>query len=298
VTSEAPTLEELIARLRAAFPQLPFTHATLIGHGDDNVVVVLDGKWIARFPRNDAYRGRFAAELNLLATLAPLSSVPLPHYEYVSEERDFGVYRKIQGREMTSAVFAAMPPPNQRKVLSSVALLLSTLHALPAETIAQADGTIARTWFGAQFAALYRDTRRAEIARTVSPKTLARFDAFYAALATLEPGPARLAHDDLSDDHILVAGSRLTGIIDFSDAAYGDPVIDFAWFWNLGEENVDRLLQDYKFASDDLSLKARSHWIFVRSMINRLWYGPRGRWEMSVEQTVAELDPQLKRLGF
>ena len=297
MTSEAP-LETLTARIRDAFPQLPFTRARLIGHGDDNLIVVLDDTWIARFPRNDAYRERFAAELNLLATLAPLSPVPMPRYEYVSEGRDFGAYRKIQGREMRPDIFAAMAAPDQRRVLSSLGSFLSTLHALPAETIAQADGTIARTWFGAQFAALYRDTRRAEIARTVSPKTLARFDAFYAALATLEPGPARLAHDDLSDDHTLVDGSRLTGIIDFSDAAFGDPVIDFSWFWNLGEENVDRLLQDYKFVADDPSLKTRSHWIFVRGLINRLWYGPRGRWEMSAEQTVGELDPHLKRLGF
>jgi aminoglycoside phosphotransferase (APT) family kinase protein len=136
VTSETPTLDALTARICAAFPQLPFARATLIGHGDDNLVVVLDDTWIARFPRNDEYRGRFAAELNLLAKLAPHSPIPLPHYEYVSEERDFGVYRKIQGREMMSAVFVGMPPPDQRKVLSSVASFLSTLHALPAETIA------------------------------------------------------------------------------------------------------------------------------------------------------------------
>ena len=298
MTSETPTLEELTARIRAAFPQFPFAHATLIGHGDDNLVVVLDGEWIARFSRNDEYRGRFAAELNLLDKLAPLSPIPLPHYAYVSEERDFGIYRKILGREMRPAVFAAMPPSEQRMVLSSLASFLSTLHALPAETIAQADGTIARTWSGNQFAALYRDVRRAEIARTVSPKTLARFDAFHDALATLQPGAARLAHDDLSDDHILVDGPRLAGIIDFSDAAYGDPVIDFAWFWHLGETNVDRLLQDYKFGSEDSSLKTRSHWICVRSMINQLWYGLQGKWGLTAEQTLAELEPHLRRLGF
>lgn len=291
-------METLTARIRDAFPQLPFTRATLIGQGDDNLIVVLDDTWIVRFPRNDAYRGRFAAELNLLAQLSPLSPVPVPQYEYVAEGRDFGIYRRIAGTEMTPAVFAAMSAPEQRETISSLASFLSTLHALPEKTIVQPDGTIARTWSGAQFAGLYRDTRRAEIARTVSPRILARFDAFHDALATLKPGPARLAHDDLSDDHILVAGSRLVGIIDFSDAAYGDPVIDFAWFWHLGETNVDRLLQDYKFGSEDSSLKTRSHWICVRSMINQLWYGLQGKSELTAEQTVAELDPHLKRLGF
>ena len=298
MTSEAPSLEALTARIRTAFPQLKFTQASLIGHGDDNLVVVLDGEWIVRFPRNDEYRGRFAAELNLLAELAPRASLALPHYEYVSEERDFGAYRKIKGREMRPDVFAAISPPDRRAVLAALASFLSKLHALPAETIRQPDGTVARTWTGAQFAALYRGMRRAAIARTVSPQTLARFDAFHDALATLQPGVARLAHDDLSDDHIFVDGSRLSGIIDFSDAAFGDPVIDFAWFWSLGEESVDRLLQDYVFASDDPALKSRSLWIFVRYMIHLLWYGVQGKWEPTPEQTVAALDPHLRRLGF
>ena len=297
MTSEAP-LETLTARIRDAFPQLPFTHATLIAQGDDNLIVVLDDTWIARFPRNDAYRGRFAAELNLLAQLSPLSPIRVPQYEYVAEGRDFGIYRRIAGTEMTPAVFAAMSAPDRRETISSLASFLSILHALPRETIQQPDGAIARTWSGAQFAGLYRDTRRAEIARTVSPKALARFDAFHDALATLARGPARLAHDDLSDDHILVDGSRLGGIIDFSDAAYGDPVIDFAWFWRLGEVNLDSLLQDYKFTADDPALKTRSLWIFVRYLINQLWYGLQGKWGLTAEQTLAELEPHLRRLGF
>ncbi|HLJ52616.1 MAG TPA: phosphotransferase [Rhizomicrobium sp.] len=298
MTSDTATLAELTARIGAAFPQLQFEKAALIGHGDDNLIVVLDDTWIVRFPRNDEYRGRFAAELNLLAQFAPLAPLPVPQYVYVAEGRNFGAYRKIQGREMTPAVFTAMPPNAQRTVLASLAVFLSTLHALPAETILQPDGTIARTWSGEQFAELYLSTRRAEIARTVSSKTLARFDAFHAALAMLPPGVAKLAHDDLSDDHILVEGSRITGIIDFSDAAFGDPAIDFAWFWRLGEASVERLLQDYKFASDDPALKTRSLWIFVRYMINQLWYGLQGKWDLTPAQTLAELEPHLRRLGF
>jgi len=298
VTSEVPTLEQLTTRIGVAFPQLQFKRAALIDHGDDNLVVMLDGDWIVRFPRTDEYRGRFAAELNLLAKLAPLSPVPVPQYVHVAEGQAFGAYRRIQGREMTPAAFAAMAAADQRSLLSSLASFLSTLHALPAETILQPDGTIARTWSGAQFAGLYRSTRRAEIARTVSPKALARFDAFHDALAILQPGVVRLAHDDLSDDHILVDGSRLAGIIDFSDAAFGDPVIDFAWFWCPGEANLDRLLQDYRFVSEDASLKTRSLWIFVRYMINLIWYGLQGKWPLTADQTVAALDPHLKRLGF
>jgi aminoglycoside 2''-phosphotransferase len=290
--------EALTARIRAAFPQTRFTNAVLIRQGEDNLVVVLDGEWIVRFPRNDEHRGRFTAELNLLARLAPISPLPVPRYVHVTDERDFGAYRMIRGREMSPAVFAAMSPQEQGEALSSLASFLSMLHALPAEAIVQPDGRIARTWSGEQFASLYRGVRRAEIAPVVPPESLVRFDAFHDALASIPPGPSRLAHNDLTDDHILVDGSRITGIIDFSDAAFGDPAIDFAWFWRLGETDVDLLLQDYKFASEDSSLKSRSHWVFVRYMINQLWYGLDEKWAVSIERTLAELEPHLRRLGF
>jgi aminoglycoside 2''-phosphotransferase len=298
VISEDQTLDALTARIRDAFPQLDFLRAELIASGDDHLVVILDGERVARFPRSAEYRDRFAAERNLLSKLGPISPVRVPRFEQVCRDRSIGIYELIKGREMTPEVFSAMAPGDQKTVLSSLAAFLSTLHSLPAETIAQPDGTIAGTWLGERFAALYRDVRRSAIARAVSEQTLSRFDAFHDAFAVLEPGPSRLAHDDLSDDHILVDGSRVTGIIDLSDAAYGDPAIDFSWFWRLGEESVDLLLRDYRFASDDASLKSRSHWSFVRYMINQLWYGLRGKRDLTPEQTLAELEPHLKKLGF
>ena len=57
------------------------------------------------------------AELNLLQTFAPLSPLPVPNYEFVAPDKSFGAYRRIRGREMTPAVFAAMPPQNRRSAL-------------------------------------------------------------------------------------------------------------------------------------------------------------------------------------
>jgi hypothetical protein len=33
-------------------------------------------------------------------------------------------------------------------------------------------------------------------------------------------------------------------------------------------------------------------------MINQLWYGLKGKWGLTAEQTVAALEPHLKQLGF
>jgi len=297
-TSEPPKLDELTARIRGALRALPFTTASLETYGEDNLIVVLDDKWIVRFPRNDDYRARFSAELNLLDVLGPLSELSVPRYEHVSPDKSFGAYRRIPGSELTPARFAALSESDRKDALTSLGEFLSTLHALPPRLIAQPDGTIARTWSGEQFAALYRGMRRAKIARVVPPAALERFDAFHDVFENSQQGPSRLVHDDISDDHILVDAGRISGIIDFSDASFGDPAIDFAFFWRLGEDSLDAVLRAYRFAAEDPTLKVRSHWTFVRYMINQLAYGARAKWGLTPTQVLDELEPHLKKLGF
>ncbi len=300
MTSDLEAKDQLEARVRAAFPELSFQHAVLNDYGADNQILVLDGAWIVRFPRNDEYRGRFLAELNLLETLRGVSRVRVPVYEFVAPDKSFGAYKMITGTEMTPPVFFALDPQLQRDVLVTLAEFLSTLHVLPAKTIAQPDGYIPQTWTGEQFAALYRGMRRAKIARAVPEAALARFDAFHEVFEKLEPGVPRLVHDDISDDHILIdtVRGRLAGLIDFSDASFGDAAIDFGWFWRLGEAAMDRVLEAYALSAQDRGLKTRAHWTFVRYLINQIAYGEAAKWKLTVDEALAELDPHLKRLGF
>jgi len=290
---------ELERRIRAALPALSFTTAIAIDYGEDNHVAVLDDTWIVRFPRSEEQRGRFIAELNLLRALRDTSRVRVPVYEHVAADQSMGAYRMIRGAELRPPLFAALQKPVRYALLVDLGGFLGTLHALPEATIAQPDGFIQRTWSGEQFAALYRGMRRAKIARFVPAKTMARFDAFHEAFETVEPGVSRLAHNDLTDDHILLRDNgALAGVIDFSDAAFGDPATDFAWFWRLGEESVDLVLAHYALAGEDNDLKRRSLWRFVRYLINQIWYGERSKWNLPLDAALSEIDGHLKRLGY
>jgi len=58
----------------------------------------------------------------------------------------------------------------------------------------------------------------------------------------LEPGPHRvLVHGDLGAEHLLVDGGRLSGVVDWSDAAVSDPAVDFG---RLLRDFGPRLLDD------------------------------------------------------
>jgi aminoglycoside phosphotransferase (APT) family kinase protein len=155
------------------------------------------------------------------------------------------------------------------------------------------------SWTGAQFAAYYRSLRRAMIAPLVSKPWLARFDAFHDTLAEMTGGTERLAHNDLSDDHILIgADGGLAGVIDFTDASWGDPANDFAYAWRFGEPAVDHLFAHYSLAKEDPDLKRRSHWMFLRYLINQISYGDRAKWNLRVDEALAELEPHMRVLGF
>lgn len=291
-------LADLEARIRAAFPALEYEHAVFNTYGEDNYVVVLDGRWIVRFPRSDGQRWRFIAELSLLEALRSTASVAVPHYEWVAPEKAFGSYRLIEGREMTPPVYAALCPSKQRAVLVQMGEFLSDLHALPEETIRLPDGALQRCWNSEASTAYYRGIRRAMIEPVVSTAWLARFDAFHEAFAAIGSGVDRVCHGDLSDDHILIASDgRLAGIIDFTDAAWGDPAIDFAYLWRMGEEAVDTVLLHYASAAADGGLKDRARWTFVRYLINQISYGARAKWNLSVEEALAELEPHLTWCG-
>lgn len=294
------TLEEIEARIRAALPALAYRKAELNTYGEDNYVVVLDGRWIVRLPRSDDHLGRFAAELNLLDVLRGKVSVRVPHYEHVAEGRRMGAYRLIEGREMTPSLFRSLAAGQQRNILGRLAEFLSTLHALPMKILEQPDGTVQRAWRPVEFAAYYRGRQREKIAAVVGAVSLARFDAFFELFERRDlAGVDRLAHGDLSDDHILVSREgALAGVIDFTDACWGNPSGgDFAYFWRLGEDAVDYVLTHYAMSAEDPGLKNRARWIFVRYLITQVAYGNRAKWNLGVDEALAELDPHLRWCG-
>jgi aminoglycoside phosphotransferase (APT) family kinase protein len=144
-------LAGLVARIRHEFPNLGFVEATLNDMGEDHAVVLLDDRWVFRFPRIAEAAVRGASERRLIAALSAASTIPTPRYNHVSRDGEFGGYRMIAGRELTEAAFAALSRAVQERVLSEIGDFLRALHALPAELVApRATARTLRTWPGSR----------------------------------------------------------------------------------------------------------------------------------------------------
>ncbi len=283
-------LARLVGGIRAEFPELGFTDAVLNDSGEDHAVVVLDDRWVFRFPRSAAAAAGGVAERRLLAALNPISPIATPRYEYVSRAGDFGGYQMIAGEELTEAVFAALPREAQEGVLDEIGRFLGVLHTQPQALVSRTGDEIpieGAAWFADRYA-----ERRARLAEALGPAVLAAADRFYQAFpAAVASSEVAVIHGDFSEDHILLDRRRqqLAGVIDFTDASLGDPAFDFAFLWSYGREAAARVLQSYATGADTTGILERSLWWFVRFRIDQVWWSVSGARAYDVASIASEL---------
>jgi aminoglycoside 2''-phosphotransferase len=288
--SIAPELE----RIRRAFPDLAFERAALIDHGEDHRVIVLDGAWVFRFPREADYLATFPAELSLLATLSARSPLPIPFYHWVAPDRSFGGYRLIEGEALTTARFEGLERKAQEAMTAELAAFLRALHELPHDVLRTADGDppTDENWHQDQVTD-YFARRRPALARMIDDRLLSRLDRAHEIYPTLAPEHRVVIHGDFSPAHILVAPDvyRLAGVIDFGDAALGDPAYDFTVFHGLADWAPALALEVYGDNSEAMLI--RSAFSYIRYAVAR-----HGDSEAAPSEATAAIERALRRVGL
>ena len=258
-------------QIRDDFPEFHFQEARLVDSGLENIVVVLDDSWIFRFPRSQARRLAFAHELQLLMLLRQRTDIALPDYRYIASGARFGGYPMLEGDPLSPERFHALDPAGQRRVLDQFVDFLSALHGLSPTGVL--DGVRPRhTGAKNEFVAAYFERQRGPLAHKLGRNLVRRIDRFYAAYAQPEPHPERMVHGDIDDHHVLLDGrTGKLGIIDFGDAALGDPATDFAFLFSLPHWATQHALARYAFLADDPGLPERAMSHSVRFAVSRVW---------------------------
>jgi aminoglycoside phosphotransferase (APT) family kinase protein len=88
------------------------------------------------------------------------------------------------------------------------------------------------------------------------------------AETALRPWPPVFIHGDLQVDHVFVAGDDVTGIIDWSEGAHGDPLFDLATITLGHPEHLDDVIAGYGADVDRDLLRA---WRSLRCLTNVRW---------------------------
>jgi aminoglycoside phosphotransferase (APT) family kinase protein len=210
--------DRAIRAVRAYAPELLDGNIVELGRGLDNAVYAA-GDLVLRVGDG---RG-VGLEARLLEAVASHVSIPLPKPRFVDEDAGVLGYELIPGQPL----LGRSPPAGAAQRLGR---FLSDLHAIDPATVA---GLI--------------PTEHADpdawLDGLDGPPDLVRI------LHATRPRSSRarvVAHADLGAEHILELDGTLTGIIDWSDAAITDPVLDLARLYrNFGPGFLETLLRVY-----------------------------------------------------
>jgi aminoglycoside 2''-phosphotransferase len=240
-------------------------------------------EWIFRFPRNDAVGRGLEKELRLLPELAghlSQAAVPVPVAIGRHEGLPFAGYRALPGRPLSSrdvVAEAAPSPEHAGERRASVARILAELHGFPSRRAAE----ILQTDFGVEaWGERYAALRR-EAAERVEPRldlhTRDRLAVGYARFQEEALGHFRhpvLVHCDLGVDHLLVDDDGfVSGVIDFEDAALGDPAIDFVGIRLAFGEDVTRDVLGRYGGPSDPGFESRLRFYCVLGSVHAILYG-------------------------
>ena len=241
----ALTAERARAIISTILPQFRGRRVVFLDEGRDFQIFEVNAEWLFRFPKRPESAARLMKEYRLLSDLKGRVSLPIPDYRHFRESRGalswpFAGYKKIPGTP--GDVAEAINWPTTARQLGS---FLAELHTYPVERALEAGVPREK-----RFLARWRDEALAgldDIAHLpVDQRDLSEY--LKRDLPGCAGGTPRLVHNDLWAEHILIDPHThsVSGIIDWGDAAVGDPAVDLApvYAWR-GEQGLRDVLNLY-----------------------------------------------------
>ena len=214
---------------------------TFLGQGYDFAAFESSNGFVFRFPRREGSAGRLVVENSLLPELSASLPVeiPMPSLQASPSPRcpwGFHGYSKLSG-------VAVADFDNREELLPrlapQIAGFLAALHSFPVDLALALSLPDNEDWLED-----FREMRQfllEELESRLTPIELGILDEWWRAFLKIAEGwsfSPVLTHNDFGPEHVLIQPETLTvsGVIDFGDAAVGDPALDFAGLIALGND--------------------------------------------------------------
>lgn len=244
--------EAYLEKIQKYFPEVNFESAILITKGWDNDVVILDEQLVFRFPKQEYYKDKLKAELQLLSHLSPKMPVPIPEYTYNVPGESFGGYTLVKGVEISTEVYQSFSEKDRWEVAKQLGECLSVMHDIAleeAEEFGFSKPDKSEYWWGPKHMTSALSRIREKVFPLLKDDEVEwvehQFDKYFSLSLDFNQ---TLIHSDFTHDHLLfdLDKNRVSGIIDFSDSEISDPAMDFAGLWYFGEDLPVKVLKYYR----------------------------------------------------
>ncbi|WP_330184916.1 phosphotransferase [Nocardia sp. NBC_01503] len=218
----------------------------VLGEGQENVAVLVGDTYVVRLPKDEDGAEGVAREGRLLAELAGTLMIRVPRYEFTMPNPlgpgECAVYPVVPGEVLRAEEWHARGLLEKDETATVIAEFIDGVQRFSVDRAREFG--IEEPDFRADFAADL-ELVRAQVIPLLSAadgrELVRRWEGYLGRDGNFEYSPV-LIHADVSLDHLLVTGDRITGVIDFGDAQIGDPDYDLCYLWpEAGPEFVRRV---------------------------------------------------------
>jgi aminoglycoside phosphotransferase (APT) family kinase protein len=262
------TKPEMLRKIRKEFPDLKWQKSVLNVEGWDHYMILLDDKYVFRFPRTEEYAEKLKTEIGLLDYLKDKIKIKIPVFRFIAKDKSFVGYDFVEGIQLRKNIFQILSPTIKKQVAKQMADFLTALHKTPLAIAKKFVIDIETS--KQQYASTLRAVKEKILPRVLKNEQKMILDFLDEYKKYLNFPNKVLVHADLYTSHILLALDKksLAGIIDFADRTIDDPALDFCELWYYGHEFVLDIYKDYKGPKDPQFIM-RSYIYYLRSP---LWF--------------------------
>ncbi|WP_045437949.1 phosphotransferase [Nocardia seriolae] len=248
----------------AGWAELGRGRLRVLGEGQDHLAVsavVAGERFVVRMPKGEDGAEGIAREARLLAELAVGVRLEIPRYLFTAVNPigpgECCVYPEVPGEVLGGREWRARGLLERGETARAVAEFVDAVHAFSAERARElgVPEWDPRTEFAEDL-----DLVRAQVIPLLPEsegwRLVELWGEYLSVDGNFEYEPV-LTHADVSLDHLLVTGDRITGVIDFGDVRIGDPDYDLCYLWSGAGAEFVRRVQDYRGRSLDERLIAK-----------------------------------------
>ncbi|WP_313800207.1 aminoglycoside phosphotransferase family protein [Cytobacillus sp.] len=285
--------DDRLTIVKKSFPQLEINEVQINNKGWDNDILIINNEIVFRFPKSEQLLTKVLNEMQILHHLAlKKTSIKIPKYEPVySDSRLIGVkYPLINGESLSEVSDCLLNEKLENAKLISD--FLTKLHSIDCSNMNETTLETIHTPY--YWERLYTSVKHdvfpflSTYQKNEISEVFISFINNYSNLSYQKT----IIHGDLTASNIIYNKTlnRIEGIIDFTDAQFGDPAFDFAGlYWTFGPDFTKEVLSFYtSLESSDSIFKRVSSFYGLQPVFHELLYALKNEqkinWESALDR--------------
>ncbi len=258
-----------LSNLKASIEKIlvqQLTHFVLKGKGDCNYAYyteTADGKKyiikIEREQKETQDQNDLIAEGNIIRALYDTQiSVPVPHVIHISDKPKFYIYEYIEG-ELMRGVWPSLTEEEKIDLCHSLGRFHAEIGMKISKELAHASGVevnerlvLRPRIIEDEYNRLIGETDVPEEFKNLSKEAKKIFDGTITGNLTFQ-----FIHNDSHPDNIIIKDKKISGIIDFGDAEYGEVSKEFSRYFRDLPDYVEYIISSYEEISGNTLSRKR-----------------------------------------